>query len=332
MKVFLSYSTNSHYEAYRKNFAKFLVETNHSLVTADYQDPIIPLFEKEKVEVIPNVDTISFETNFKSLFSSFIKSDLLVFFPGGLNTVWELSSILHHAYYAKINKPIIIVNLNGFFDDFINTIKVSLREEPAFKADSNWYYIANNLFEAQEFIKEFSKFNSLSSVVNYGDYVDYPVKYDNVILPNGQHSCYKGWRVININQNYVQLISAGTPLSISYEKNEGSQNFVKRLNSFNEFCDSGFDENVNDVFFNRYTLYHEILSYEDVQFISKDSMCYNGTDVYLISTGSHGFFLMRNNRTIDIAPHGIYGVRIVVTLKSDTMTTGKNKDGVWMLA
>ena len=128
MKVFLSYSTNSHYGESREKFAEFLAETNHTLVTADFTDPIISLFKKENVEVIPKVDTTSFDANSKSLFSSFVKSDMMVFFPGGLNTIWMLSSILHQVYYAKINKPIIIVNLNGFFDDFIATIKVSLQE------------------------------------------------------------------------------------------------------------------------------------------------------------------------------------------------------------
>lgn len=332
MKVFLSYSINSHFNKEREKFAEYLAETNHTLVTADFTDPTISLFKNESVDVIPKVDTTSFDANSKSLLSSFVKSDLMVFFPGGLNTIWMLSSILHQVYYAKINKPIIIVNLNGFFDDFINTIKVSLREEPTFKPDGHWFYVANDLAKAYELIKEFSKFKPLSSVVNYGDYVDYPVKYDNVVLPNGQISTHKGWRVINVNQNYVRLISTGTPLSISYEKNETAQDFVNRLNTFNEFCDSGFEGNVNDVLFNRYTLYHEILSYDDIHLISKDSTCYNGTDVYILSSGSRGFLLMKNDRTFDINPHGTYGVRIVVTLKSDTMTTGKNDKNIWMLA
>ena len=136
MKVFLSYSTNSHFGETRKNFAEFLAEENHTLITADLKDPIIPTFKN--VEVIPNVDTISFASNSKSLLSIFDKSDLIVFFPGGLNTIWMLSSVLHHAYYGKINKPIIIVNLDGFFDTFINTIKVSLHEDPTFKLDANW--------------------------------------------------------------------------------------------------------------------------------------------------------------------------------------------------
>ena len=57
----------------------------------------------------------------KSRGNVFEKSDLMVFFPGGLNTTWMLVNVLHHAYYAKINKPIIIVNLDGFFDNFINS-------------------------------------------------------------------------------------------------------------------------------------------------------------------------------------------------------------------
>lgn len=332
MKVFLSYSTNSNYGEARKRFAEFLAETNHTLITADYTDPVIPIFQKDKVEVLQQVDTTSFDTNSKSLLSSFVKSDLMVFFPGGLNTIWMLSSILHQSYYARINKPILIVNLNGFFDNFIATIKVSLREEPTFNPDGHWFYVANDLSKAYEIIKEFSSFKYLSSVVRCGDYVDYPVKYENVVLPNGQKAYYKGWRVINIYKDYVQLISAGTPLSISFEEHEKSEDFVNKLNTFNDFSDNGFEGNVKDVLFNRYTLYHEILSYDELQFVSKDSLRYNGTDVYVLASGSRDFIVMRNNKTLDICPRGTYGIRIIVTLKNNTMTIGKNENGVWMLA
>ena len=62
----------------------------------------------------------------------------------------------------------------------------------------------------------------LSSVVKVGDYVNYPVVYDNVSI-----NTYKGWRVIGIEDDgTVNLVSAGVPLTFCMS---GATNSVTAL-------------------------------------------------------------------------------------------------------
>jgi len=64
-----------------------------------------------------------------------------------------------------------------------------------------------------------TKLPLLSEVVNIGDYVDYPVVYDNVVTYTSASgtsyvSPYEGWRVIGKEaEGTVNLVSAGCPLS-----------------------------------------------------------------------------------------------------------------------
>lgn len=62
---------------------------------------------------------------------------------------------------------------------------------------------------------------TLADVVNVGDYVNYPVYYDNVTTNNKYNSTLKGWRVIskdvdidgNESIGTVNLVSAGVPMT-----------------------------------------------------------------------------------------------------------------------
>ena len=332
MKVFLSYSTNSHFDEYRQEFGKFLSNQNHTLVTVDPMDPVISFFEKDKIEVSQKVDTTSYNANFNSLLSVFNKSDLIVFFPGGLNTIWMLSTVLHHAYYGKINKPIIIINLEGFFDSFINTIKVSLREEPIFKHTVNWYHVTNNLTSAEAMISQFSEFKFLNSVVKIGDYVDYPVGYKNVTLPNGQKSELEGWKVFNVEHGYVQLISAGTPLSMHISTNEKNLDLINSIKTchLTNIFENGFEEQLEKAFENKYTLYFDMFSYEHIINNMYNGNFFNDTDVFVSSF--EDIYILKSSNQLSTLIDGTYGLRIIVTLNSDTITSGKDFDGKWLLS
>lgn len=335
MKVFLSYSTNSHFNKDRELFAKFLAENNHTLVSADLTDTVISLFNNEAIKMFPHVDTNSSDFNQRALFSIFETSDLMVFFPGGLNTTWMLVNVLHRAYYAKVNKPIILVNLGGAFDNIINTIKVSLHESPMLSPNISWYYVANDLLSAQELINQVSilDFKPLSSVVHIGDYVNYPVKYENVTLPNGQKSKLSGWRVLNVVKNHVQLISAGTPIMATFSEEEYNNIIIDEINDFDVFKNhsTNFSDDLHIQLLSRPTLYPKILAYDDIRPNSEESLFHNGTDVYCYSLETGKILLLKNDKTINNKPFGTYGVRPVVTLTNTVLAAGKDKDGVWII-
>lgn len=114
---------------------------------------------------------------------------------------------------------------------------------------------------------------SLSSVVKVGDYVNYPVYYDNVTT-NGVsgENILKGWRVIskdvdidgNESVGTVNLVSAGVPLT--YQSNGVTQTSVERLainflttpfhaSDYWTYRKNGFNANksLTEIFNNKYT-------------------------------------------------------------------------------
>ena len=112
----------------------------------------------------------------------------------------------------------------------------------------------------------------LADVVKVGDYVNYPVYYDNVSDDDRFVSTYKGWRVISkdvdIDGNEavgtVNLVSAGVPLT--YYHSDYSQISIKNLainflttsihvSNDNQYRKTGFNpyQTLTQIFTNKYT-------------------------------------------------------------------------------
>lgn len=110
----------------------------------------------------------------------------------------------------------------------------------------------------------------LADVVDIGDYVDYPVYYENVeSSSSGLIPTLKGWRVLSIEDDgTVNLISAGVPLSY-YHKNNSKisvENLMFKLleTPFSDsgdytYRDSGFTPfmTLKEAFNNKYTAIYE---------------------------------------------------------------------------
>ena len=70
----------------------------------------------------------------------------------------------------------------------------------------------------------------LSDVAEIGDYVSYPVSYDNVVTLSSYTSSYNGWRVIskdvdldgNSSPGTINIVSAGCPLSYYHSSNSST--------------------------------------------------------------------------------------------------------------
>lgn len=120
---------------------------------------------------------------------------------------------------------------------------------------------------------ELSGLPKLSDVVKVGDYVNYPVYYDNVATSSSSYiSTYKGWRVIskdvdidgNESIGTVNLVSAGVPMTF-YHASSVSNSITKLAINFlttpfhtsdNEtYRKTGFDPNktLTEIFNNKYT-------------------------------------------------------------------------------
>ena len=144
-----------------------------------------------------------------------------------------------------------------------------------------------------------NKLQTLVSKVKVGDYVNYPVSYENALGQN-----LTGWRVLSIDQvaGTVKLISAGTPLTYYHPNNtDTSAASIKALTEdflqtgFStsastvenyKFIKSGFDtrEVLEKVFLNKYTSATDTvrtIKAEDIYYITGLSEIASGTTMDL---------------------------------------------------
>ncbi|MBQ8380193.1 MAG: hypothetical protein IJX34_05185, partial [Clostridia bacterium] len=120
---------------------------------------------------------------------------------------------------------------------------------------------------------DLSVFPDLVDVVEIGDYVDYPVEYENVVTHTSIDqttslictSKLNGWRVLNKNEETgeISLISAGIPLSLVKTFDGTTTNeIVEKMSSTTEFLNINFTTNQADCCFkengfNRYGYQNE---------------------------------------------------------------------------
>ena len=89
----------------------------------------------------------------------------LVALPGGFGTLEELSEMIVQKQLGYNNKPIVILNTNGFYDKLTEFFDVIIKENFAnHKLCENLYYIAKTPEAAVKYLKEY----------------DYDVKIDNI--------------------------------------------------------------------------------------------------------------------------------------------------------
>ena len=230
----------------------------------------------------------------------------------------------------------------------------------------------------------------LADVVKVGDYVNYPVYYDNVYTSGTDYkSTYKGWRVISkdvdIDGNEavgtVNLVSAGVPLT--YCHYEYSTTSVKNLainfltTSFhasnnNQYRKTGFNpyQTLTQIFTNKYT--DTYANDTSVTYLTYSSNTVTGTksagtlkvramtldDIKLITggstsglsdasyqelfkidahywlasaglNGSNYLWCVSNRGSVSSGYDYEFGVRPVVSLKSDIKSNGTDMIGAW---
>ena len=212
----------------------------------------------------------------------------------------------------------------------------------------------------------------LADVVQIGDYVNYPVMYENVTDSWGKTSVLTGWRVIGIEGENVKLVSAGVPLIFNYFGGPGtSAVFENKLTNefFNisvssdhdSFSNSGFDKSksLNIIFAeNKFTAIEgdlpkvRAMKKEDIfdatGYTTWSSSMDLANDKYnnLFAIGERYYLASASGSgTIDSNICAVYengepretvlenyGVRPVVYLKAETETVGQDDNGVWQLS
>ena len=209
---------------------------------------------------------------------------------------------------------------------------------------------------------DIEKLPELSNVVKIGDYVDYPVMYENVEV-NGVKSSYNGWRVLSVEEDgTVNLVSAGVPLAY-YHGIDGmhSEELLTKgftdipvSNDANEkysFIKSGMGNNlsIDEAFYGKYTYKVRAMNAEDILKATKETEMASGTSMnlanekyknllvndvnyYLASTddaNTSDLWNVSSEGSVSGLSNSVIGVRPVVSLRANIKSLGMNNLGRW---
>ena len=83
-------------------------------------------------------------------------ADAFIALPGGFGTLEELMEVITLKQLDVHKKPIIIMNINGFYNKLIEQFEIFYNQNFARSDYKNLYYIANSAKEAIEYIQNYN--------------------------------------------------------------------------------------------------------------------------------------------------------------------------------
>lgn len=105
---------------------------------------------KDKIDII--TDTINERTDILIQ-----KADILLFFPGGIGTIYELFSALETKKGGEHHKPIILVNYFGYYQEILKQIEKAYQEKFIAEQVKDLYVVANTSQEVIAYLEEYQK-------------------------------------------------------------------------------------------------------------------------------------------------------------------------------
>ena len=89
--------------------------------------------------------------------NSLIKeSDALIFLPGGIGTINELFTAIELKRCHEYDKPIVIYNLNGFYDDLLSFLEKLYNEKFARIIDKELYLVSDEIDVILNYINNYN--------------------------------------------------------------------------------------------------------------------------------------------------------------------------------
>ncbi len=203
-----------------------------------------------------------------------------------------------------------------------------------------------------------------SGKIQVGDYVNYPVEYENLTVYE-KTSIYEGWRVLSVEDDgTVNLVSAGIPLTYHHVNEYPSKSVEALTTNFltTQITDSGIGYRemgfepyltLMEVFTNKYTKVAEDGTTLVVRAMTKEDMDavygitrygeylkagkYNGLfsigSFYWLASSGNGMFLWNvysNGFVANSSKDGAEnGIRPVVSLKPEVRVTTQDESGAW---
>ena len=82
-------------------------------------------------------------------------SDAIVFLPGGIGTIYELMAVIESKRSGEFDKPVIIYNINNYFNEFLSCLEKVYSENFTTRQVENCYYVTTNIDDALTHIKNY---------------------------------------------------------------------------------------------------------------------------------------------------------------------------------
>ena len=82
-------------------------------------------------------------------------SDAVIALPGGFGTLEELAEMIVQKQLGYNNKPIVILNINNYYENLISFFNSAIEKNFAPKISSELYFMANTPKEAVEYIQNY---------------------------------------------------------------------------------------------------------------------------------------------------------------------------------
>lgn len=131
-----------------------IAKENNRLVTG-----ICPLiYKKQLMDVSCDYEEVTTTVGERTR-RAFEESDILLFLPGGIGTVYELFTAIESKRANEHNKPIIIYNVDGFYDELFLMLNKMSDEKFMMYNDFKNFYVFDNLDYVLEYIDKYSSKN-----------------------------------------------------------------------------------------------------------------------------------------------------------------------------
>lgn len=105
----------------------------------------------DELTSLPNAEHKVYDDTFDLKKNIFNDGDIVICLPGGTGTISEAFAYLEEIRSNDINKPLIMCNINGCFDGFINCINEAIKNN----------FNSESIFEYFKVVNSFEEFKTL---------------------------------------------------------------------------------------------------------------------------------------------------------------------------
>ena len=120
---------------------------------------VIPAFFNESEVAFTDCELIYTETMRERKQIMEDNSSAFVIMPGGIGTFEEFFEILTLKQLRRHTKPIVIYNVNGYYDSMLNMIDTAIAENFMDEKCRNLYYVSDSADKVFEYLSEYKPYS-----------------------------------------------------------------------------------------------------------------------------------------------------------------------------